>query len=273
MSGYRAEGQQSVSAASFGLGSRAPVVGNAELSARASHSLRNAYLDLLLLGHQFGTGELNPGLALRCHDYAANRLTRQREDLFSAGVPEIWVNEAQLAVIYYLDEMAKRHPDFGAQWNDLQLDWYSNLNGGEEFFNHLGALRANQNAPVELVEIFVRCLFLGFQGKYAPDRLSDLKFFTETVCSELRDRTGNLPPLSPHLAQIAQAQQRHPILGWPWIAALGIVLLSVIGLVLTAVLSAEARDTAQQIDDLNPGFHSKGQLAPDMNSLSPEATP
>lgn len=218
------------------------------LSPTAALALRRAYLDLFLLASRLMAGAGRPQDALPLRDNAQRSLEQQRAQLLPAGVPESVVNEAQLAISCLLDEAAMRDRGFGASWPALQRPQQQDLSGGEAFFQHLAVLR--QGGPLELFEIYVRCVLLGFQGMYAPDRLRDLQILKDALRTELSGRLGAAPPLSPHLQDLGGRQDVRPLLGWHFAPAVAIALLCVVVLGLYVRLSGQSRETTQQIEQL-----------------------
>lgn len=77
------------------------------------------------------------------------------------------VGEARFALVAWIDEMIQRSSWSGREdWKrePLQLQLYRTNRAGNEFYDHLAALRPDQN---QAREVYVLCLALGFEGQYA----------------------------------------------------------------------------------------------------------
>ena len=170
-------------------------------------------------------------------------LQDHRDQLFSARVPESLVNKVQLPVICLLDEAAKRDPAFGQAWGEMQHAGHGNLEGGEVFFQQLKEHLANPRTRVEVLEVYARCLFLGFQGMDAGDA-KQLQTRRESLRNDLRDRLGPLPPLSPHVRPPATRRPLRPLLAWHWVGVISILLLSVLALGLRSACPSAWRRSA-----------------------------
>lgn len=90
-------------------------------------------------------------------------------DPTAQGVPEDEVAEGRFAIVAWCDEMILRSNWSGREeWerDTLQFQLYRTRNAGDEFFERLDRLRADQN---DAREVYFLCLALGFIGKYADD--------------------------------------------------------------------------------------------------------
>lgn len=224
-------------------------------SPEASRAIREAYLDLYLVASRFLEGHVKPAQvrAIRAQTEAA--IKKQRESLFRSGIPEEWVNEVQLPVVGLMDESARRSPTPGVadSWQSLQYPLYGHEIVGRITFEHLEKLRLDTETPIEVLEVYMRCLAMGFQGEYAPHRLEDLKILNEGLRNELNRRFGKLPPLSPHLTTGSALTDMPHIIRPLWIAALALVSVLTLGLVLTITLSLDARQTEKALRTLISG--------------------
>lgn len=102
----------------------------------------------------------------------------------AARVPPEEVEEARFALVAWVDEMIQRSNWRGREdWKrePLQLQLYRTNRAGNEFYDHLAALRPDQN---EAREVYVLCLALGLEGQYAghdADRRALLQKEFETL--------------------------------------------------------------------------------------------
>ncbi len=82
-------------------------------------------------------------------------------------IPPDEVEEARFALVAWTDEMIQRSNWIGSEeWRrePLQLQLYRTNKAGNEFYDHMAALRPEQN---HAREVYLLCLALGFEGQYA----------------------------------------------------------------------------------------------------------
>lgn len=82
-------------------------------------------------------------------------------------VPPDELNQARFALVAWADETIQLANWSGRdEWlrEPLQLQIFRTNRAGDEFYDHLAALRPEQNAARE---VFYLCLAFGFQGRYA----------------------------------------------------------------------------------------------------------
>jgi type VI secretion system protein ImpK len=85
------------------------------------------------------------------------------------------VHQARFAILVWLDEMILRSRlSLGQIWRDnlLQTEYYQTEYGGEEFFQRMDSLSADQ---ISVRQVYLTCLLLGFKGKYHHLDVNDLK--------------------------------------------------------------------------------------------------
>jgi type VI secretion system protein ImpK len=91
----------------------------------------------------------------------------------SRSASAVDVEEARFALVAWADEMILRSEWPGnSEWlqDPLQLQLFHTNRGGDEFFERLARLRAEQT---DVREVFFLCLVFGFEGQYAdrdPER-------------------------------------------------------------------------------------------------------
>lgn len=91
----------------------------------------------------------------------------------SQAASAVDVEEARFALVAWADEMILRSEWTGhSQWvqDPLQLQLFHTNRGGDEFFERLARLSAEQT---DVREVFFLCLVFGFEGQYAdrdPER-------------------------------------------------------------------------------------------------------
>ncbi len=109
-------------------------------------------------------------------------LSKAARDAGEAGYSEDSITMAGYAVIAFLDESVLNSPQpMFSEWprRPLQEEIFGEFLGGEAFFGNLEHL-LNQSDSEQLgdvIEVYLLCLSLGFQGKYAAGARSELDGF------------------------------------------------------------------------------------------------
>ena len=102
------------------------------------------------------------------------------------------VNEANFAVVAFLDEAILTVSDSAADWvgKSLGEELFNQRSAGELFFKHLEALRADRDSPglAEVLEVYYLCLLLGYEGKFAGGAKGELLM----LISNLRERIDRM---------------------------------------------------------------------------------
>lgn len=117
------------------------------------------------------------------------------------GVPRDVLLDARFAVIAFLDEMI-----FSSGWahkeewasRPLQYQFFETNIAGEEFFNRLESLRKALPVNPDLLEVYLICLTLGFEGQYKVHGRERLKDLRHDLFREIHAKRGGPSPLSPH---------------------------------------------------------------------------
>lgn len=73
------------------------------------------------------------------------------------------VEQASFAVVAWVDEIMARNPMFLTGVTPLQVTYFNTNNAGNEFFQHLSALKSEQD---EVREVYYHVMLLGFVGQY-----------------------------------------------------------------------------------------------------------
>lgn len=114
------------------------------------------------------------------------------------GVSPVELEEARFALVAFADEMILRTDwDGRREWlnEPLQLQLFRTNRAGDEFFERLARLRAEQT---DAREIFFLCLVFGFEGEYA-DRDSERRGLISQQFEMLRvaGRAADVATVSP----------------------------------------------------------------------------
>jgi type VI secretion system protein ImpK len=140
---------------------------------------------VLLFEQTVQQGELQPAYE-QVRGTISNLLRQQEAEADGLGILKQDFQDARFAVVAWTDErvLNNRAWEHYSRWRalPLQFELYQTRNAGEEFFERLERLRADQQ---EIREVYYVCLGLGFRGMYGH------------------------PEDEPRLHQIRQEQVRH----------------------------------------------------------------
>jgi type VI secretion system protein ImpK len=130
------------------------------------------------------------------------------------------IRDTHFAVIALLDSVVMHSNDPArADWErkTLQEEIFGQTDAGVVFFEKLERFRTQQNSLrlAEILEVYLLCLLLGFQGRYSGTAMrAELDHITETIArriDEIRGRSSRISPVAelpanPHSA-IPRPQQ------------------------------------------------------------------
>jgi type VI secretion system protein ImpK len=129
-------------------------------------------------------------------------LSRAARDAAQAGYPEDSIALAGYATIAFLDESVLNSPQpMFSEWprRPLQEEIFGEFLGGEAFFANLQNLLGQPDSEelADVLEIYLLCLVLGFQGRYAGGgraELDELRRRTRDKIVRIRGPWGDLSP-------------------------------------------------------------------------------
>jgi len=154
----------------------------------------------------------------------------------AAGYDNRDVRDTHFAVVAFLDEVILHSKEpVRAEWEQrtLQQDLFGQTDAGVVFFEKLEQFRARRDSEqlADILEVYLLCLLLGFEGRYAGGRRGELEGQMESLrmrIEYIRGRTdqlspfGNLPPTS---APSVPAKRAASQLRW---IALGSIIFTVL---------------------------------------------
>lgn len=231
-------------------------------------ALQRAFLDIFLLvgelqtsrpGSRGGPGERQDekeapkaGSTADFRTWLTRRLESATQQLYEAKVPKNELESARLAVVGLVDEAARRAngPGLGENWTSLEGELYDEEIVGDRFFEQLEALRNDPNSSFALLEFYAQCLALGFMGRYAPDRLDELKRLREQLGYELRKRRSDVLPLAPDLILERYLDEPMPVLKPLWLFGVALSLLLIVSLSLALILLVRGHSVATVLEEL-----------------------
>ena len=100
---------------------------------------------------------------VQVHASVRAHLEQARAAAQDAGKRPEHVESAAFAVVAWLDEVIARNPAYWGGSSPLQVALFNTNNAGNEFFYHLGNLKAGED---EIREVYYHVLLLGFVGQY-----------------------------------------------------------------------------------------------------------
>lgn len=231
-------------------------------------------------------GRLRAGLlrapAQRLAPQIAAAIETCERDMTAAGVPPTEANRAKSALCATADEVLASLPEAdraSAAEPGLMTRFFGQSNGGRRFFDELKRAKADPETHYQLLELFLACLALGFEGprQTLPSAGALLQDVRQDLY-ELLQKAAPVPPreLSPHwqgqtLASRA-VRARTPF--WTAAALICLVLFGVFtGLRIALAHRAEA--AAEALISLNPRTRAsigrKVAVAPPSPTLTPSA--
>lgn len=215
-----------------------------------ARALRTAYVDLFLLAGRLRAGEIGRAQPAGLRDWARSQLRQERRRLQRLQVEESVLEDAQLAVIGLLDEAARSAPAaFATGWDPpLQQEYYKTTEAGTQVFERLGQILDDPLTPVELLELYERCLLFGFQGKYLlGDQASTWSAKLDELGEEIRRRRHDPPPWAPALLGLPPPPPAPFRLGPLPIAGMALGLILLVGLALTIKLHLGSMAVAEEL--------------------------
>ena len=132
-------------------------------------------------------------------------IARADQDARQAGYSQGDVRYALYAVVAFVDEsiLNSAQPMF-RDWprRPLQDELFGGHVGGEAFFQYLQQLMTRDPSPdlADILEVYLLCLLLGFQGRYSAANRDELGLWTSRLREQLTRMRGGLPPLAPDWA-------------------------------------------------------------------------
>ncbi|MFB4202287.1 hypothetical protein KBTX_02328 [wastewater metagenome] len=145
------------------------------------------------------------------------------------------VRDAQYALCAFLDESVLKG---GAdnirghlEMHPFQYKYFGVHLAGEGFFERLEALRVDVRGNLDVLEVYHRCLALGFEGKFSLDNRDQLRYIANTLGQDIA-RYRRAPEDAREQWQLPdQVSQllRHEIPLWVYLLFMALICLAVYG--------------------------------------------
>ena len=203
-------------------------------TAGSSAKLTDVFSDLFVLGvslreaRDVGTVE---ALRTRLLTLVHSAETQGKEQGFT---PEVLAH-AKYAVAAFLDEMiASSNWTAKERWSSrpLQFELFEEYVAGEGFFRRLEALRGALPINTDLIEVYVHCLILGFEGQYKLEDRGKLRGLIDDVTREIQAKREVLPlaPHGPRPQEVLEMVKRGLPVWVVLVLSVGIVVFFYVGL-------------------------------------------
>jgi type VI secretion system protein ImpK len=129
-------------------------------------------------------------------------LSRAARKAAEAGYAEDTITMAGYAVIAFLDESVLNSPQaMFSEWprRPLQEEIFGEFLGGEAFFTNVNHLLSQPDSQElgDVLEVYLLCLMLGFQGRYATGGQGELDAFKRGIRDKIVRIRGAWGDLSP----------------------------------------------------------------------------
>lgn len=122
-----------------------------------------------------------------------------------AGYAQGDIRYALYAVVAFIDESVLNSGQ--AMFRDwprrpLQDELFGGHVGGEAFFQYLQQLMTRDPSPdlADVLEVYLLCLLLGFQGRYSATNRDELGLWMSRVRDQVMRIRGGVPPMAPDWA-------------------------------------------------------------------------
>lgn len=138
-----------------------------------------------------------------------------------AGYSANDVRDAEFAVVAFLDEtiLSSRDPK-AEDWRKrpLNIELFGQAIAGDVFFDKLNDIERRRDSPqlADLLEVFLLCLLLGFEGRFAPPLTGEISRIAERLRRRIESIRGIDYKLSPPLEFIRGPLESPAKAGTPW---------------------------------------------------------
>jgi type VI secretion system protein ImpK len=130
-------------------------------------------------------------------------LKEVERDAITAGYDGSDIRDTHFAVVAFLDAVVLNSNDgVSAEWRRriLEEELFGTSNAGMIFFEKLEHFRSRRDSPQlgDILEVYLLCLLLGFEGRYAGGLRGELESITEKVRRRIDDIRGRSSQISPN---------------------------------------------------------------------------
>jgi type VI secretion system protein ImpK len=160
-----------------------------------------------------------------------DELNRYREAARAAGADPAQIEQGAWALAALLDDIVLNTPWGSASgWSrgGLVASQWSEVDAGERFFERLATMQREPGRHAPVLELFHRCLALGFEGRYRVARAGEggIEAVRKGVARVLADLAGPVEPaLSPHWQGVMVPARARTTLVPAWVIGTAVLLL------------------------------------------------
>ncbi len=180
------------------------------------------------------------------------RLQEIERAAVSAGYDGRDIKETHFAVAAFLDSVVLHSNDpVQSEWErkTLQEEMFGQTDAGVVFFEKLEQFRSRRDSQqlADILEVYLLCLLLGFEGRYSGGLRGELESITEKVRRRIDDIRGRRHELSPSGSLAPEPRPSAPVppaLGadhfrWVALIAVGITILAFLVLKLNLIWNSD----------------------------------
>jgi type VI secretion system protein ImpK len=114
------------------------------------------------------------------------------------------IDQAHFAIVAFLDEAVLTSNDPSvSSWGkkSLQEELFGQAHAGEDYFRRLDELMARRDSPhlADILEVYLLCLLLGYEGHYALRNKAELHMLIDEVRQRVDRIRGHSPRFSPEV--------------------------------------------------------------------------
>jgi type VI secretion system protein ImpK len=154
----------------------------------------------------------------------------------ATGYETAEIREAEFAVVAFLDEaiLSSKEPQ-AEEWRKrpLNIELFGQAIAGDAFFDRLADIERRRDSwhQADLLEVYLLCLLLGFEGRFAPPLKNEAYQIMERLRGRIESIRGITYRLSPELDLTPEpppAASEPPWLLWSAGVVAGVIVLFVI---------------------------------------------
>jgi type VI secretion system protein ImpK len=178
----------------------------------------------------------------------------------AAGYDSRDVKDTHFAVVAFLDSVVLNSKDpVRAEWErkTLQEELFGKSDAGVVFFEKLEHFRSRRDSEqlADIVEVYLLCLLLGFEGRYSGGPRGELDGISQRTRMRIQDIRGRSRQISPTgglpTEPTVRAPEQHSIDRFR-LVTLGVVVLTILCFVLCFI--ALSSDVSQASEQLHKSF-------------------
>ncbi len=163
-------------------------------------NLAYCFQEILTVAARLSGSRLNVGDSAVFRTQVRRAVQQAESSAQAVGAPADDARLASFAAIALLDEIIlnSANPAF-RDWaqKPLMLDLFGTLNAGETFFEYLSGIlkRRESKSSIDLLEVYLLCLMLGFRGRFNSGSGQQLQAWREPMIEKILRHRGSSDPV------------------------------------------------------------------------------